>query len=66
MSPSRFAAMGAIESRGTWHRATEIAAPRGAIASTFTAITSISCLATGPCLGVGQYAVSATQSRAMA
>lgn len=66
LSPSRFAAMGAVESRGTWHRATEIAAPRGAIASTFTAIASISCLATGPCLGVGQYAVSATQSRAMA
>ncbi len=66
LSPSRFAAMGAVESRGTWHLATEIAAPRGAIASTFAAITSISCLATGPCLGVGQYAVSATQSRAMA
>jgi hypothetical protein len=66
LSPSRFAAMGAVESRGTWHRATGIAAPRGAIASTYTSITSISCLATGPCLGVGQYAVSATQSRAMA
>jgi hypothetical protein len=65
VSPTRFEAMGAVESRGAWHRATEIAAPRGAIASTFTAITSISCLATGPCLGAGQYAVSATQSRAM-
>jgi len=65
VSPTRFEAMGAVESRGTWHRATEIAAPRGAIASTFTAITSISCLAAGPCLGAGQYAVSATQSRAM-
>ena len=50
---------------GPWHRATEIATPRGAIASTFTAITSISCLAAGPCMGAGQYAVSATQSRAM-
>jgi hypothetical protein len=64
-SPTQFEAMGAVELRGAWHRATEIAAPRGAIASTFTAITSISCLATGPCLGAGQYAVSATQSRAM-
>jgi hypothetical protein len=66
VSPVRFEAMGAVESRGAWHRAAEITLPRGAIASTFTAITSISCLATGPCLGVGQYAVSATQSRAMA
>jgi hypothetical protein len=66
VSASRFEAMGAVESRGAWHRATEITLPRGAIASTFTAITSISCLAAGPCLGVGQYAVSATQSRAMA
>jgi len=65
VSPNQFEAMGAVESRGTWHRATEIATPRGAIASTFTAITSISCLAAGPCLGAGQYAVSATQSRAM-
>ncbi len=65
VSPSRFEAMGAIESRGAWHRATEITVPRGAIASTFTAITSVSCLPTGPCLGVGQYAISATQSRAM-
>ena len=65
VSPSRFEAMGAIEARGAWHRATEIAVPRGAIASTFTAITSVSCLPTGPCLGVGQYAISATQSRAM-
>ena len=65
VSPTQFEAMGAVESRGTWHRATEIAAPRSAIASTFTAITSISCLAAGPCLGAGQYAVSATQSRAM-
>jgi hypothetical protein len=65
VSPTQFEAMGAVESRGIWHRATEIATPRGAIASTFTAITSISCLAAGPCLGAGQYAVSATQSRAM-
>jgi hypothetical protein len=66
VSASQFEAMGAVESRGTWHRATEIALPRGAIASTFTAIDSVSCLPSGPCLGVGQYAVSATQSRAMA
>jgi hypothetical protein len=66
VSPDRFEAMGAVESRGAWHRAAEITLPRGAIASTFTAINSISCLAAGPCLGVGQYAVSATQSRAMA
>jgi hypothetical protein len=65
VSSSRFAAMGAIEARGTWHRASGIAAPRGAIPSTFTAISSISCPAAGPCLGVGEYAVSATQSRAM-
>jgi hypothetical protein len=65
VSPTQFEAMGAVELRGAWHRATEIAAPRGAIASTFTAVTSVSCLAAGPCLGVGQYAVSATQSRAM-
>ncbi|HET7246288.1 MAG TPA: hypothetical protein VFJ07_15755 [Streptosporangiaceae bacterium] len=65
VSPTQFEAMGAVESRGAWHRSTEIAAPPGAIASTFTAITSISCLAAGPCLGAGQYAVSATQSRAM-
>jgi len=65
VSPTQFEAMGAVELRGTWHRATQIAAPRGAIASTFTAITSVSCLAAGPCLGAGQYAVSATQSRAM-
>ncbi len=65
VSSSRFEAMGAIESRGAWHQATEIAAPRGALASTYTAINSVSCLPSGPCLGVGQYAVSATQSRAM-
>ena len=65
VSPTQFEAMGAIESRGSWHGATEIAAPRGAIASTFTAITSVSCLPAGSCLGVGQYAISATQSRAM-
>jgi len=65
VSPTQFEAMGAVEVRGAWQRATEIAAPRGAIASTFTAITSISCLPAGPCLGAGQYAVSATQSRAM-
>jgi hypothetical protein len=65
VSPTQFEAMGAVELRGVWHRATEIAAPRGAIAGTFTAITSISCLAAGPCVGAGQYPVSATQSRAM-
>jgi hypothetical protein len=65
VSSNRFAAMGAIESRGSWHRASGIAAPRGAIPSTFTAISSISCPPAGPCLGVGEYAVSATQSRAM-
>jgi len=65
VSATQFEAMGAVELRGAWHRATEIALPRGAIASTFTAVTSISCLASGPCLGAGQYAVSATQSRAM-
>jgi hypothetical protein len=66
VSASRFAAMGAVEVRGAWHRATQIALPRGAIPGTFTAITSISCPAAGQCLGVGQYPVSATQSRAMA
>src|SRR5215469_5099214 len=65
MSATRYEAMGAIESRGTWRRATGIAAPHNAISSTFTAISSISCLTTGACLGVGEYAVSATQSRAM-
>jgi hypothetical protein len=65
VSATRYAAMGAMESRGTWRRATGIAAPHNAISSTFTAISSISCLATGVCLGVGEYAVSATQSRAM-
>ena len=65
VSSSRFAAMGAVESRGAWQRATEIAAPRNAVPSTFTAMSSISCTATGPCLGVGEYAISATQSRAM-
>ena len=65
VSSTRFAAMGAVESRGAWHRATQIAAPRDAVPSTFTAISSISCPATGPCLGVGEYAISATQSRAM-
>src|SRR5262249_43582037 len=66
LSVSRFAAMGAVEVRGAWHRAAQIAPPRGAIASTFTAINSISCPAASQCLGVGQYAVSPTQSRAMA
>jgi len=66
VSPARFEAMGAVEWGGAWHQATEIAAPRGAIASTFTAINSISCPPAGACLGVGQYAVSPTQSRAMA
>lgn len=65
VSPTQFEAMGAVEVRGAWHQATELATPRGAIASTFTAITSVSCLANGPCLGAGQYAISATQSRAM-
>jgi hypothetical protein len=65
VSASQFQAMTAVESRGAWHRAAEITVPRGAIASTFTAINSVSCLPTGLCLGVGQYAVSATQSRAM-
>jgi hypothetical protein len=66
LSASRFAAMGAVEVRGTWHRATQIALPRGAIPGTFTAVTSISCPTPTQCLGVGQYPVSATQSRAMA
>ena len=66
VSASQFAAMGAVEVRGTWHRAAQIALPRGAIPGTFTAITSISCPTAGQCLGVGQYPVSATQSRAMA
>jgi hypothetical protein len=65
VSSSRFAAMGAIESRGVWHRATQIFTPRNAIPSTFTAISSISCPANGACIGVGEYAVSAIQSRAM-
>jgi hypothetical protein len=65
VSASQFAAMGAVEVRGAWHRATQITVPRGAIPSTFTAITSISCPTASQCLGVGQYAVSATQSRAM-
>jgi hypothetical protein len=58
--------MGAVEVRGAWHRATQIALPRGAIPGTFTAVTSISCPTASQCLGVGQYPVSATQSRAMA
>ena len=66
VSATQFAAMGAVEVRGTWHRATQIALPRGAIPGTFTAITSISCPTATQCLGVGQYPVSATQSRAMA
>jgi hypothetical protein len=66
VSASQFAAMGAVEVRGAWHRATQIALPRGAIPGTFTAITSISCPTATQCLGVGQYPVSATQSRAMA
>jgi hypothetical protein len=66
VSASRFAAMGAVEVRGAWHGATQIALPRGAIPGAFTAITSISCPTASQCLGVGQYPVSATQSRAMA
>ena len=66
VSPTQFAAMGAVEVRGAWRRATQIALPRGAIPGTFTAITSISCPTATQCLGVGQYPVSATQSRAMA
>ena len=66
VSASRFAAMGAVEVRGAWHQATQVALPLGAIPSTFTSITSISCPTASQCLGVGQYAVSATQSRAMA
>src|SRR5215469_13692208 len=65
VSVTRYAAVGAIESGGTWRQATGIAAPHDAISSTFTAIASISCLPAGTCLGVGEYAVSATQSRAM-
>jgi hypothetical protein len=65
VSASQFQAMAATESRGTWHRAAEITAPPGAIASTFTAVNSVSCLSAALCLGVGQYAISATQSRAM-
>ena len=65
LSASQFAAMGAVEVRGTWHQATQIALPRGAIPSTFAASTSVSCPTASQCLGVGQYAVSATQSRAM-
>ena len=66
VSATQFAAMGAVEVRGAWHRATQIALPRGAIPGTFTAISSISCPTASQCLGVGQYPVSATQSRAMA
>lgn len=66
VSASQFAAMGAVEVRGAWHPATQIALPRGAIPGTFTSITSISCPTAAQCLGVGQYPVSATQSRAMA
>ena len=66
VSASQYAGMGAVEVRGAWHQAAQIALPRGAIRSTFTAITSVSCPTATQCLGVGQYAVSATQSRAMA
>ena len=66
VSATQFAAMGAVEVRGAWHRATQIALPHGAIPGTFTAISSISCPTASQCLGVGQYPVSATQSRAMA
>jgi hypothetical protein len=66
VSASQYAAMGAVEVRGAWHEAAQIALPRGAIRSTFTAITSVSCPTATQCLAVGQYAVSATQSRAMA
>jgi len=66
VSASQYAAMGAVEVRGAWHGAAQIALPRGAIRSTFTAINSVSCPTATQCLGVGQYAVSATQSRAMA
>ena len=65
VSASQFAAMGAVEVRGAWHRATQITLPHGAIPSTFTAMNSVSCPRPSQCLGVGQYAVSATQSRAM-
>jgi hypothetical protein len=65
VSVTRFAAMAAVESRGAWHRAVGIAAPHNAVSSTFTAISSVSCQATGSCIGVGEYAVSGTQSRAM-
>jgi hypothetical protein len=65
VSATQYAAMGAIESRGSWHRATDIAAPRGAFPAQYTAITSISCPAANSCFGVGEYAVSGTQSRAM-
>lgn len=66
VTATQFAAMGAVEVRGAWRRATQIALPRDAIPGTFTAITSISCPTASQCLGVGQYPVSATQSRAMA
>lgn len=65
VSASQYAAMGAIQSRGAWHRATEIATPANAVRSTFTAMSAISCLPSGSCVGVGEYPVSATQSRAM-
>jgi len=59
------AAMGAVEVKGVWRRAAEIAAPPGAVPSPLTAITSISCAPGGSCLGVGHYAVTATRDRAM-
>src|SRR5262249_57254811 len=46
-------------------RAAQTALPHGAIPSTFTAMHLVSCPRPSQCLGVGEYAVSATQSRAM-
>ena len=61
----RSEAMGAIEVSGRWHRALAIPSPPGAVASSFTAMTSISCRRDRSCLAVGEYAVTPSQDRAM-
>jgi hypothetical protein len=65
IGPVAARAMGVAESHGIWGRAAGIPAPPGAVPSTFTGITSVSCAPRGPCLGVGDYAVSPSRDRAM-
>lgn len=64
-SEDDYVAMGIVESHGRWGRATRLRLPANAAAHE-SGITSVSCVATGTCLGTGGYATKASSFYGMA